>query len=76
MSVRALDEVERLCYSDACSSFCQNKYGMISPQAHLLLCALMVIVVMKFFRQGLYGLLASARTKRGWLSASTPLTTE
>ncbi len=56
--------------------FLPEQVREISPQAHLLLCALMVIVVMKFFRQGLYGLLASALTKRGWLSASTPLTTE
>ncbi|MEE8290586.1 MAG: branched-chain amino acid ABC transporter permease [Candidatus Tectomicrobia bacterium] len=56
--------------------FLQEQVREISPQAHLLLFALMVIVVMKFFRQGLYGLIASALTKRGWLSASTPLTTE
>ncbi|GIX49153.1 MAG: hypothetical protein KatS3mg131_3364 [Candidatus Tectimicrobiota bacterium] len=37
--------------------FVQEQLRDLSPQAHLLLFALLVIVVMRFFRQGLYGLL-------------------
>ncbi len=56
--------------------FLQEQVREISTQAHLLLFAILVIVVMKFFRQGVYGLLAAVLTRRGWLSASTPLTAD
>ncbi len=56
--------------------FLQEYVREISPQAHLLLFALLVILVMKFFRQGLYGLIADKLTKRGWLSNTTPLTAD
>lgn len=56
--------------------FLQEYAREISPQAHLLLFALLVILVMKFFRQGLYGLLSTMLTKRGWLSTTTPLTAD
>ena len=56
--------------------FVQEYVREISPQAHLLLFAILVILVMKFFRQGLYGLLAGPLTKRGWLSTTTPLTAD
>ncbi|MDH3603659.1 MAG: branched-chain amino acid ABC transporter permease, partial [Candidatus Tectomicrobia bacterium] len=39
--------------------FLQEQVREISSQAHLLLFALLVILVMKFFRQGIYGLIAS-----------------
>jgi hypothetical protein len=31
---------------------------------------------MKFFRQGLYGLIATPLTRWGWLSTTTPLTAD
>ena len=54
--------------------FLQEEVREISSQAHLLLFAILVILVMKFFRNGLYGLIATPLTKRGWLSSTTPLT--
>ena len=56
--------------------FAQEQVREISPQAHLLLFAILVIVVMKFFRQGLYGLIAAPLTRWGWLSGATPLTAD
>ncbi|MCZ6872709.1 MAG: branched-chain amino acid ABC transporter permease [bacterium] len=56
--------------------FLQEQVREISPQAHLLLFAILVIVVMKFFRQGIYGLIADQLTKWGWLSKAPPLTTD
>ncbi|MEE8303573.1 MAG: branched-chain amino acid ABC transporter permease [Candidatus Tectomicrobia bacterium] len=56
--------------------FLQEQVREISPQAHLLLFAIMVILVMKFFRQGLYGLVADFLTQRGWLSKAPPLTAD
>jgi branched-chain amino acid transport system permease protein len=54
----------------------QEQVREISPQAHLLLFAILVILVMKFFRQGLYGLIATPLTRWGWLSTTTPLTAD
>lgn len=56
--------------------FLQEQVRQISPQAHLLLFAALVILVMKFCRQGLYGLIAARLTRRGWLSKVPPLTVE
>ncbi|MGQ4810159.1 hypothetical protein NKDENANG_03608 [Candidatus Entotheonellaceae bacterium PAL068K] len=56
--------------------FLQEEVREISPQAHLLLFAILVIVVMKFFRQGIYGLIAAALTRRGWFSKAPPLTAD
>ncbi|MFQ5827676.1 MAG: branched-chain amino acid ABC transporter permease [Candidatus Methylomirabilia bacterium] len=56
--------------------FLQEQVRDISPQAHLLLFALLVILVMKFFRQGIYGLIAAEMTSRGWLSKAPPLTAD
>ncbi len=56
--------------------FVQKQVREISPQAHLLLFAILVILVMKFFRQGLYGLIATPLTRWGWLSGATPLTAD
>jgi branched-chain amino acid transport system permease protein len=54
--------------------FLQEEVRDISPQAHLLLFAILVILVMKFFRQGIYGLVAGRLTKHGWLSKAPPMT--
>jgi branched-chain amino acid transport system permease protein len=56
--------------------FLQEQVREISPQAHLVLFALLVIVVMKFFRQGIYGLIAATLTRHGWLSKAPPLTAD
>jgi branched-chain amino acid transport system permease protein len=56
--------------------FLQEQVRDISPQAHLLLFAFLVILVMKFFRQGIYGLIVTAFTRRGWLSKAPPLTAD
>jgi branched-chain amino acid transport system permease protein len=56
--------------------FLQEQVRDVSPQGHLLLFALLVILVMKFFRQGIYGLIAEQLTQRGWLSKAPPLTAE
>lgn len=54
----------------------QEEMRDISPQAHLLLFAVLIIVVMKFFRQGLFGLISAVLTRWGWLSKAPPLTTD
>ncbi len=54
--------------------FLQEQLRDISPHAHLLLFTVLVIVVMKFFRQGLFGLIGQALKKRGWLSKAPSIT--
>ncbi|MCH7634251.1 MAG: branched-chain amino acid ABC transporter permease [Proteobacteria bacterium] len=48
----------------------------ISPHAHLLLFSILVILVMKFYRRGLFGLVGDALKKRGWLAKTPPITAE
>ena len=54
--------------------FLQEEFREISPHAHLLLFALLVIMVMRFFREGLYGVIAPALTRVGLVSAVPPIT--
>jgi branched-chain amino acid transport system permease protein len=56
--------------------FLQEQLRDISPHAHLLLFTVLVILVMKFFRQGLYGLIGQALKKRGWLSKAPSITVD
>lgn len=53
--------------------FLQEQLREVSKEAHLLLFSALVIVVMKFCRNGLYGLVAAQLTRRGWLSKAPPL---
>ena len=48
----------------------------VSPYAHMLLFATMVIIVMKFFRSGIFGLIASRLKARGLISKAPPFTVE
>ncbi len=52
----------------------QEQVRDLSPRGHLVLFALLLILVMRFCRDGLYGLLAIPLTRRGWLSKAPPLT--
>ena len=54
--------------------FAQEQLREISPHAHLLIFATAVIVVMKFFRRGLYGLVQDRLKARGWLAKAPPIT--
>ena len=54
--------------------FGQEQLREISPHAHLLIFAVLVIVVMKFFRRGLFGLVQDALRKRGWITSVPPIT--
>ena len=48
----------------------------VSPYAHMLLFATLVIVVMKFFRAGIFGLIAQRLKARGLISRAPPFTVE
>ena len=48
----------------------------VSPYAHMLLFATLVIVVMKFFRAGIFGLIAERLKARGLISRAPPFTVE
>ena len=48
----------------------------VSPCAHMLLFATLVIVVMKFFRTGIFGLIAQRLKARGLISRAPPFTVE
>ena len=48
----------------------------VSPYAHMLLFATMVIIVMKFFRAGIYGLVAKRLKARNLISKAPPFTVE
>ncbi len=48
----------------------------VSPYAHMLLFATLVIVVMKFFRAGIFGLIAARLKARGLMAKAPPLTVE
>jgi len=54
--------------------FLQEELREISPHAHLLLFAILVIVTMRFFREGLYGLIAGRLQKLGLASKIPPIT--
>ncbi len=56
--------------------FLQEELRGISPHAHLLLFSILVILVMKFYRRGLFGLVGDALKKRGWLAKTPPITAE
>jgi branched-chain amino acid transport system permease protein len=56
--------------------FLQEELRGISPHAHLLLFTILVILVMKFYRRGLFGLVGDALKKRGWLAKTPPITAE
>ena len=49
---------------------------ILSPYAHMLLFATLVIVVMKFFRAGIFGLIADRLKARGLISRAPPFTVE
>lgn len=55
--------------------FAQEQLREISPHAHLLIFATLVILVMKFFRRGLYGLIQDRLKARGLLAKAPPITT-
>ena len=48
----------------------------VSPYAHMLLFATMVIIAMKFFRSGIFGLIASRLKAKGLISKAPPFTVE
>ena len=48
----------------------------VSPYAHMLMFATLVIVVMKSFRVGLYGLIADRLKAKGLISQAPPFTVE
>ena len=48
----------------------------VSPYAHMLLFATLVIVVMKFFRAGIFGLIATRLKAKGLMAKAPPLTVE
>ena len=48
----------------------------VSPYAHMLLFATLAIVVTKFFRAGIYALIATRLKARGLVSRAPPLTME
>ena len=48
----------------------------VSPYAHMLLFATLVIVVMKFFRAGIFGLVAARLKAKGLMTKAPPLTVE
>ena len=48
----------------------------VSPYAHMLLFATLVIMVMKFFRAGIFGLIADRLKARGLISRAPPFTVE
>ena len=48
----------------------------VSPYAHMLLFATLVIVVMKFFRAGIFGLIAQRLKAWGLISRAPPFTLE
>ena len=48
----------------------------VSPYAHMLLFATLVIVVMKFFRAGIFGLIAERLKARGLISRAPPFAVE
>ena len=50
--------------------------GDVSPYAHMLLFATLVIVVMKFFRAGIYGLITDRLNAKGLISRAPPFTVE
>lgn len=52
----------------------QEMLREISPHAHLLLFAVLVIVVMKFFRRGFYGLTQDRLRGRGLITSIPPFT--
>ncbi len=48
----------------------------VSPYAHMLMLATLVIVVMKFFRAGIFGLIAQRLKARGLIGKAPPFTVE
>jgi len=52
----------------------QEQLRDVSPYAHLLLFAVLVIFVMKFFRRGLYGLVEDRLKARGWIAKAPGIT--
>ncbi len=54
--------------------FLQEELREISPHAHLLLFAILVIVTMRFFREGLYGVIAAPLARIGLTSDIPPIT--
>ena len=54
--------------------FGQEQLREISPHAHLLIFATLVIVVMRFFRRGVFGLIQDRLRGRGLLTSVPPIT--
>jgi len=54
--------------------YLQEQLREISPHAHLLLFAVLVIITMRFFRDGLYGVLTPMLTRFGLASTVPPVT--
>ena len=54
--------------------FGQEQLREISPHAHLLIFATLVILVMRFFRRGIFGLIQDRLRSRGWLTVIPPIT--
>ena len=48
----------------------------VSPYAHMLMFATLVIIVMKFFRAGIFGLIASRLKAKNLISKAPPFTVE